>query len=93
MSNWNTTSYNFGPVKENSTLEYNFIYYNGTIKEVETSCGCTATMRTKNKINVQLKTGRVHVDKQKIKQVTLTVKTDDNLVHKLHLKAIVKKNE
>jgi hypothetical protein len=93
---WNTKEWNFGYVQENSKLEFNFQYYSKehTIKEITTSCGCTATnMRNKKIFTAILDTKKVINGKEKLLAVTIDVITSDGLTHKLHLKAIVTKNE
>lgn len=92
-SDWNTREWNFGEVKENSKLEFNFIYQKPehTIRSVTTSCGCTSTMRNKNTVTAELSTGKVLNNEKKIKNVNLEVVTSDGLTHKLYLKATVVK--
>lgn len=91
--NWNTREWNFGYVKENSTLEFNFEYLkpNCIITSVTTSCGCTATMRNRNRLTAELHTKRIVNDDKKVINTTLDVVTSDGLSHKLALKAIVTK--
>lgn len=88
---WNTHEWNFGYVQENSTLEFNFEYFNPEheIKSVTTSCSCTAVMRNKRKVTVELHTKRIINGDKKIIHTNIDVVTSDNLNHRLTLKAIV----
>lgn len=91
--NWNTREWNFGYVKENSTLEFNFEYLkpDHTITSVTTSCGCTAVMRNKSRLTAELHTKNIINGDKKIIRTVIDVVTSDGLSHKLSLKAIVTK--
>jgi uncharacterized cupredoxin-like copper-binding protein len=62
---FNTDSHDFGKVKQGSDLTYEFVFKNEgddalTIKNVETSCGCTAALVSEKKIGPG-KTGKIKV--------------------------------